>query len=389
MTTGEVLRVRIEELTEEIPIIDPSTNEESEWRSEVGGATSALFLAMRLCGLAPWSRDRCLWVSKAYRVFCLFFVALAACALLVESIAKHEAMRQETRRCDWAHPCWRQRGLLSEIPLAASLVAALVLLGVWKSGMALVGTMLLLESYSLQQGLMEKLLSRRRRETRWVAVLGVCAVALTIVGMLLETQGEQLRFEAVMSCGIRLVLFLMLLCLCFCLLYVCSVLGMCADAFCCNVVDDLDLGAVVHEWNVLQAILRKSSSTIELAFVALLCAVIFYLPLLTVDIFAFSGFRDSLPALVPGLVACIGIVRLFFLAAAITDKCTRIPPLMNSLSFGVGTERYRQYIVDYITNSAAGFYVFDVRLSTEMLLKFIYIWGVIAFGLSTQLISQM
>jgi len=236
---------------------------------------------------------------------------------------------------------------------------------------------------------MEKLLSRRRRETRWVAVLGVCAVALTIVGMLLETQGEQLRFEAVMSCGIRLVLFLMLLCLCFCLLYVCSVLGMCADAFCCNVVDDLDLGAVVHEWNVLQAILRKSSSTIELAFVALLCAVIFYLPLLTVDIFAFSGFRDSLPALVPGLVACIGIVRLFFLAAAITDKCTRIPPLMNSLSFGVGTERYRQYIVDYITNSAAGFYVFDVRLSTEMLLKFIYIWGVIAFGLSTQLISQM
>eukprot|EP00425_Heterocapsa_triquetra_P040447 CAMPEP_0195074968 /NCGR_PEP_ID=MMETSP0448-20130528/17954_1 /TAXON_ID=66468 /ORGANISM="Heterocapsa triquestra, Strain CCMP 448" /LENGTH=87 /DNA_ID=CAMNT_0040107295 /DNA_START=108 /DNA_END=369 /DNA_ORIENTATION=- len=48
----------------------------------------------------------------------------------------------------------------------------------------------------------------------------------------------------------------------------------------------------------------------------------------------------------------------------------------------------RQYLVQYITSSAAGFYVKDVRLSMAMLLKATYFSGVCVFAFITNFISK-
>lgn len=59
-----------------------------------------------------------------------------------------------------------------------------------------------------------------------------------------------------------------------------------------------------------------------------------------------------------------------------------MPSLVNSLGFGAGIDHVRQQTVDYITSSAAGFYVFGIRLTTALVLKIIYIWCVLVIGLS-------
>jgi len=51
-------------------------------------------------------------------------------------------------------------------------------------------------------------------------------------------------------------------------------------------------------------------------------------------------------------------------------------------------QRVRQYAVQYIINSAAGFYVFDVRLTTAMVLRVMYVSGALVFGLVTNGVTQ-
>ena len=61
--------------------------------------------------------------------------------------------------------------------------------------------------------------------------------------------------------------------------------------------------------------------------------------------------------LVPSLIMALCILRMFMHAALITDKCSRVPSVINSLSFGQGSEHDRQSIVNYIVSSRAGFYI--------------------------------
>lgn len=67
----------------------------------------------------------------------------------------------------------------------------------------------------------------------------------------------------------------------------------------------------------------------------------------------------------------------------VTEKCTRVPSLVNSWSFGEETclDAGRQYVVQYIEQSAAGFYVKGVRLRAYMALKISYLFGALLFTL--------
>merc|ERR1712107_385915 len=81
--------------------------------------------------------------------------------------------------------------------------------------------------------------------------------------------------------------------------------------------------------------------------------------------------------------------RLFLWAAEVTEKCARVPPLVNSLSFGVDVDPQRHYLVEYVAYSAAGFYVKEVRLTAAMALKLAYISGLVAFGVLTKVASGL
>lgn len=75
------------------------------------------------------------------------------------------------------------------------------------------------------------------------------------------------------------------------------------------------------------------------------------------------------------------------MAAALSDKCERVPPLVNAISFGIGTDVARQRIVDYISSSAAGFYVLGVRLTAITVAKFTYAWCIVAVGMLANVVS--
>jgi len=94
---------------------------------------------------------------------------------------------------------------------------------------------------------------------------------------------------------------------------------------------------------------------------------------------------EDVPTLLPGFCVTCGILYSLVLAAMVSEKSARVPALINAVSFGPGTELARQQTVDYVTSSAAGFYVFDMRLTTERVVKFIYVWCLVVMGVLTRL----
>merc|ERR1712032_1152460 len=129
------------------------------------------------------------------------------------------------------------------------------------------------------------------------------------------------------------------------------------------------------------AVLRKSCSAIEHCFFTLQTVALSALLLDIADIALARPGSDPgevLPALLPGSIITLGLTRVFLCAAGVTDKCARVPALVNSLSFGNDLDHDRQYVVEYIIHSAAGFYVFEVRLTSAMVLKFCYLSCVLA-----------
>lgn len=121
----------------------------------------------------------------------------------------------------------------------------------------------------------------------------------------------------------------------------------------------------------------------------MLIAIAFAIPLTLVDFLTLGASWRALMPLVPGLLTVSLLVRAFLVAAGITDKCVRVPALVNSLCFGVNTEQRRHLLVEFVRRSDAGFYVFDVRLTTGMALRFMYMWSIIAFGLATNVFAGM
>lgn len=140
---------------------------------------------------------------------------------------------------------------------------------------------------------------------------------------------------------------------------------------------------MAHIWNMTQAILRKASVSIEHCLLALCFVLVFAVPLLLVDVL-YTGSAPIL-TMIPALCVTCGILYVLLLAATISEQCTRVPALVNALSFGEGTEAARQQTVDYISSSAAGFYVFGMRLTTAMVLKFMYIWCIVVLGMVTRI----
>jgi len=156
------------------------------------------------------------------------------------------------------------------------------------------------------------------------------------------------------------------------------------DKFCCDVVDGMPVSEVAELWNVTQAVLRKASSSIEQCMLALGIAVACVVPLVLVDIVLDPNGTSG--PLAPSIVA-LGVVHMAMTAAMITDKCLRVPALVNAVSFGPGTDLQRQQVVDYVVSSSAGFYIFSTRLTTVTILKFAYGWSVVAVGIVTKVVA--
>lgn len=91
------------------------------------------------------------------------------------------------------------------------------------------------------------------------------------------------------------------------------------------------------------------------------CSVPFRVDL-AIDVAACRPPNPSRPQVSPVCLVLVLFVRVFLIGASISDKCARVPALVNSLSFGPGKEDQRLLLTEYVARSDAGFYVNDVRL---------------------------
>jgi len=187
----------------------------------------------------------------------------------------------------------------------------------------------------------------------------------------------------------------MLFLLIFCHLHVCAGLETCVDQYCLRLFDSADLSKGIREWNILQALLRRAASTIEVCFVCVGTAMLALLLLTGIELFNLR--EQSYGEQVLASWHCLGLwavnvlcpTALTFVAvfssAQITEKCNRVPSLINSWSLSETVmDHAKQYAVQFINQSAAGFYVKGVRLNAVWAMKISYLVGVLMVTTITQ-----
>lgn len=177
-------------------------------------------------------------------------------------------------------------------------------------------------------------------------------------------------------------------------IHVCCGLELAIDTFCNNVHEELNVEQGIAEWTVLQALLRRAAHTVDVCFLSMNTTVLATLLLTGIEVLrskekiiaeADPNGDYTLAAALRYLSAFSQMALLLytvFRAAAVTEKCSRVPALINSWMFtGKHLDDGRQYIVQHITSSNAGFYVKGVRLTALMALKLMYVFGIISFTL--------
>lgn len=205
----------------------------------------------------------------------------------------------------------------------------------------------------------------------WMAFLSDRLGALTVPHGLVA---EKLRFAALVVTSGEMVLLVLAV------LRLARNMSGLVDAFCSRFCGTMDYEAAVTEWNILQASLRVASSAIEWCF-AILQSVLVLLSLAMVfDLFMLQGIQWALTA--SGLLI-LAMTQLLLRAGAVTDACVRIAQLVNATTVDdKPLGKKRMYLVHYIQASAAGFYVFNVRVGASFVIKVFHYTGLMAFPLA-------
>ncbi|CAE7698816.1 unnamed protein product, partial [Symbiodinium necroappetens] len=176
---------------------------------------------------------------------------------------------------------------------------------------------------------------------------------------------------------------------CYCTLHITAGLELAVDSFAVRCFKTADMEAAVLEWNVVQATLRQTSCKLSefLAVLASSCIISMILFAYQVVSLSLSGHGTALLDLGLWLGWLYPPVLLFLYsltsAAAVTEKVDRLAPLVNSWAFKSDEvlDESRQYLVQYILQSRAGFYTRGIRVSASNVQKICYYFAAGSFGL--------
>jgi len=297
----------------------------------------------------------------------------------------HQGITMSVDACR-GHTCFRT-SLLSDIPLAFGGMFGLLLLGTIQRSQALCNCCALLTSYADRGGglILPRWVSLARQDTAMTLVMWIVAIGVR-THVVVDFEDATFTVGGASNLAAFSIMSGVLVGLSFCVLYICRVLATMVDTFCCHILEQQSPEDAISDWNVLQAVLRKASGTIEHSFFCVLTSCFAALLLGVVDMERVSDRigRRLIPCL-PGALVILCVAHSFLRAASVTDRCARVPSLVNSFCFDLDNQR--RHIVEYIVQSDAGFYVFEVRLTTGMALKFGYFMCVVAFTLATKALS--
>jgi len=180
---------------------------------------------------------------------------------------------------------------------------------------------------------------------------------------------------------------------CFCALHITAGLELAVDSFAVRCFDSGDMEIAVLEWNVVQATLRQTSSRLSSFLVVMascciasLISFAYQIISLTLSDVTYTFWDVALWMgwLYPPILL---VLYTFSSAAAVTGKVDRLAPLVNSWSFDsdVVLDQTRQYAVQYILQSRAGFYARGVRITAFNVQKLCYYFAAGSFGLVANL----
>lgn len=161
------------------------------------------------------------------------------------------------------------------------------------------------------------------------------------------------------------------------------------DCWCAYLLDCPDFSLGVDSWNCLQALLKCISRKVAKSFLVMQISggiACIYCLASTVMVAFLSGFALKVIVvegafLFPVLMLFFLEMRVFWHGTNISEKCRIIPAFVNQIPAGSRINMERSYLVQFITDSSAGFFVREVKLTREMLLKNFMIVGGILSGL--------
>jgi len=211
----------------------------------------------------------------------------------------------------------------------------------------------------------------------WTGAVVMTGVMVAVFWSTIESPGITIALTLgyIFASGVVVVLT-------YCQLHVCAGLELMVDSFCVEFLAESNFREGVAQWNTIQAIMRRASHTIDLCFVSVQTSVLTASVLLGMDVMLGSG---SLEHAFRGLPSCGLLMAIMqfgqYKAAVVTQKCQRMPAVVNSLAIeGQAINCERQYMVQFIMQSAAGFYVRGVRLTPFMVFKAAYLCVMIMIG---------
>jgi len=185
-------------------------------------------------------------------------------------------------------------------------------------------------------------------------------------------------------------------------LHVFAAMEIMVDNYCVHFFAVTNFTFGVTEWCVMQALLRRVAKTADSCFLAIQTSGLAVFLLASAELLVYHGVGSHLEAdrcttlwgfsllrLLSTMAPAFSAPLTFYLATVISEKCSRVPSLINALSCpGDNLSLQRQYVVQYIKASEAGLYVKGVRLTANMVVKLTYLCGMVTFGLITKTLNE-
>jgi len=326
--------------------------------------------AFCVCGILPWCIGG---TSRIYKAFSsLYQRFILACIICAAGLCIWTLVHERHFGDGCSPPDCYPVGVLADVTFSMGAVCGLLSLQTYVGSKTLLTLRTLLASYAQKEDFTNTWMLHAQRDLIQSLAAWSCAVAAR-----LAAEGFTLHAFACILCQTIIVG------LTACILLQIRCLTVMVDTFCVKVVRCSIVEEMVFEWNVLQAALRKASVSLETCIFVLQSVA-----MMSIVVGCFEAVQDTLSdhrqyySLCSWGFIAVDVYRIIFRTGSVTDKCTRVPSLINS--FSLEMDQHRRYIVEYIIHSAAGFHVFEMRLDSVLAFKWAYLSCVAAFVVATK-----
>jgi len=381
-TYDEVMEGRVQTLTAIIPTTDDGGQVHGGSEATQSRLEHWLVLAFRAVGLLSWEVPCCIGYKRT--------VCLLACMALASSLSETASKHID----GFQNPICKglmyssNVGLVSDVVMAAGGLVTLVLLQRSGNQNCIDSVVRVLQAYAQQHDLTERWVRAAATDAAFMLSLFLAANAISFAGTMTSESNPVGMCMSLHHMTFFTVSFMHMMLITF-LLYVIRVLTVTVDMFCYRLVIDPSMDEAMQDWNVLQALLRRAAGSVELALIILLAMMAWLVAAFSLDYVGLGSSLSTFRLQLPWILMLCGVLRVFITAAGVTDKCARVPSLINSLSFGNGYDREQQQLVQFIVSSSAGFYISNVRVCMGMLFRFVYLWSVVLFAILGKSLSNV